>query len=352
MFTLKSVYSLMFFIVPSLQGYWWTVGNIDMKKISPQTLMTLHKFTGLQRTLIANTPKLLPVAGKGASMAIQECKKQFENRRWNCANYSSESVFGKVLNIACRETAFIHAITSAGVTYALIESCASGFMKRCHCSAESGKGTRVNNSWIYDGCTESVRFGYQRGKHFVDAKETSRDFKSIVNLHNNEAGRLAVLDSMKIKCKCHGLSGACNVQTCRKVLPTFRQVGYLLKEKYNTASKVVPVQITGSRRITRNNLGPSSSIHLKPTLKDLVYFEESPNFCVPSISEGSLGTQGRYCNASLRAKGVNGCELLCCGRSWKTKILKRVENCKCLFEYCCTVSCQKCTVTREYSTCL
>ena len=34
---------------------------------------------------------------------------------------------------ACRETAFIYAVTSAGVTYSLTQNCAKGFIKGCHC---------------------------------------------------------------------------------------------------------------------------------------------------------------------------------------------------------------------------
>ena len=96
-----------------------------------------------------------------------------------------------VLILACRETAFIHAITSAGVTFAITENCARGFIKRCHCASEKLKRSRRNsNNWIYAGCQDNIRYGYIKGKMFVDAKETSQDFKSIVNLHNNEAGRL------------------------------------------------------------------------------------------------------------------------------------------------------------------
>lgn len=156
---------------------------------------------------------------------------------------------------------------------------------------------------------------------------------------------------MSIQCKCHGVSGNCNVRTCRKSLPVFNKIGEILKELYDTARKVHPIQITGNRRITRDHLGPSNSYVGRPSDKDLVYFEDSPNFCEMNISVGSLGTEGRYCNASIRAKGVDGCNLLCCGRDWKTENLTIIENCKCIFKWCCEVTCQKCKVTRKYSRC-
>ena len=76
-----------------------SIGNTDMHDFSPDALMTLHQFTLKQRLMIEENPKLLPVVGKGAWMAIGECHRQFRDERWNCTNYSSESVFGKILNI-------------------------------------------------------------------------------------------------------------------------------------------------------------------------------------------------------------------------------------------------------------
>lgn len=41
-----------------------------------------------------------------------------------------------------------------------------------------------------------------------------------------------------------------------------------------------------------------------PTREDLIYFEESPDFCIPNHKYGIMGTQGRQCNAS--SIGVEG----------------------------------------------
>lgn len=169
---------------------------------------------------------------------------------------------------------------------------------------------------------------------------------------------------MGIRCKCHGVSGNCNLRTCRKTLPQFSKVGELLKERYNTASKVESAQISGKVppqiepaqasskiRATRNSGQAPNGMFLNPTVKDLVYFEDSPNFCKENLDHGSLGVQGRYCNASLKAKGVDGCEILCCGGKWKTENLTRNENCCCEFKWCCSVVCKECQVTRKYSYC-
>jgi len=44
---------------------------------------------------------------------------------------------------------------------------------------------------------------------------------------------------MKIQCKCHGVSGSCEVKTCWRSVPSFREVGSILKDKYNGATEVI-----------------------------------------------------------------------------------------------------------------
>ena len=74
------------------------MGNTKIEDMTSHHMVTLRRFNSKQRLIIENPPNLLQVIGRGAAMAIQECKKQFRYMRWNCSNYSAESVFGKVLN--------------------------------------------------------------------------------------------------------------------------------------------------------------------------------------------------------------------------------------------------------------
>ena len=48
----------------------------------------------------------------------------------------------------------------------------------------------------------------------------------------------ALEDHMKTQCKCHGVSGSCEVRVCWRSVPPFREVGDILKDKYNGATEV------------------------------------------------------------------------------------------------------------------
>lgn len=58
----------------------------------------LDKLTHRQRSIVKKEMGLMDAIAKGSAMSIRECKRQFGRRKWNCSNYSSETVFGKILN--------------------------------------------------------------------------------------------------------------------------------------------------------------------------------------------------------------------------------------------------------------
>lgn len=49
--------------------------------------------------------------------------------------------------------------------------------------------------------------------------------RTLMNLHNNEVGRRAVIKKSRVTCKCHGVSGSCSLITCWQQLTSIREIG-------------------------------------------------------------------------------------------------------------------------------
>jgi len=93
-----------------------------------------------------------------------------------------------VVSLGCRETAFLFAITSAGVTHAVARSCSEGAIESCTCDyRRRGPG---GPDWHWGGCSDNVDFARMFSREFVDSSEKGRDLRYLTNIHNNEAGRM------------------------------------------------------------------------------------------------------------------------------------------------------------------
>ncbi|CAA9998821.1 unnamed protein product [Nesidiocoris tenuis] len=284
----------------------------------------------------------------------------YENHqiRWNLIGLCSRG--------GCRETAFIYAITSAAVTHAVARACAEGSIESCTCdyshvSRGSPKGAGAPGGvhgvrdWEWGGCSDNIGFGFKFSREFVDTGERGRSLREKMNLHNNEAGRVHVAAEMRQECKCHGMSGSCTVKTCWMRLPPFRIVGDNLKDRFDGASRVIfpnsgSLRSGGKKSRYNFQLKPYNPEHKPPGPKDLVYLETSPGFCERNPRLGIQGTQGRQCNDT--SIGVDGCDLMCCGRGHKTQEVVVVERCACTFHWCCEVKCKLCRTKKTIHTCL
>ncbi|KAK6619022.1 hypothetical protein RUM44_003404 [Polyplax serrata] len=258
-----------------------------------------------------------------------------------------------------REAGFVNAVAAAGVAYAVTRACTMGNLMECSCDKTSGKGTQriskkmmgkmtegfENTEWEWGGCGDNISFGNKKSKAFMNfpnRKKRKSDMKTLMRLHNNGVGRLAVKNYMLTDCKCHGLSGSCTLRTCWKKMPPFREVGNRLKERFDGAAKVIPSN-------DGLNFIPDGSTIKPPGRGDLVYSENSPDYCKFNRKNGSLGTYGRQCNVT--SDGIDGCELLCCGRGFDTKLVREKVNCDCRFRWCCEVTCNTCNQKRTIYTC-
>ncbi|KAA0712695.1 Protein Wnt-2b [Triplophysa tibetana] len=297
---------LLLMFTPSVDSSWWYIGALGARVICDNIPGLVNK----QRQLCQRHPDLMLSIGEGAKEWIRECQHQFRHHRWNCSTLERDhTVFGRVMLRSSREAAFIYAISSAGVVYAITRACSQGELKICSCDTHRrGRASDQEGDFDWGGCSDNINYGIKFAKAFVDARERMvKDARALMNLHNNRCGRMAVKRFMKTECKCHGVSGSCALRTCWLAMSDFRRTGDYLRKKYNTAVEVTMNQ------------------------------------------HGSLGTAGRVCNKSSR--GMDGCEVMCCGRGYDTTRVKRVTKCECKFKWCCAVECLDCEETVDVHTC-
>lgn len=94
-----------------------------------------------------------------------------------------------------KETAFAHAITSAGITLAIARGCSLGLIASCGCDSKIYKIKKPTmdlmpkTTFKWGGCSHNIRFGNRFSKWFLDSKEKGGDIQSKINLHNNQVGR-------------------------------------------------------------------------------------------------------------------------------------------------------------------
>ncbi|KAH9369887.1 hypothetical protein HPB48_013892 [Haemaphysalis longicornis] len=245
-----------------------------------------------------------------------------------------------------REKAYVYGVSAAGVAYSITRACSKGELNECGCDSAI-RQRKPRGSWEWGGCSDDIGFGAQFSRKFVDAGEDPSTAQGLMNLHNNEAGRRTLRRSMETVCKCHGVSGSCSVRVCWRRLKPFRAVGDALSVKFDGATHVHMTRAGGGARSAgtpgalggrkrRPRLRPVLRDVKKPGKKDLVYLEESPDYCTRNETLAVLGTTGRSCNNT--SYGMDGCRLLCCGRGYQTVVREVDEKCHCKFVWCCKSS--------------
>ncbi|KAG9509696.1 Protein Wnt-2, partial [Fragariocoptes setiger] len=218
-------------------------------------------------------------------------------------------------------------------------------------------------------CSDDVGYGVQLSREFTDSTENQLDPVSMISVHNYDVGRRVLKASMDLMCKCHSsplFDPTCATKLCWKTLAPFRTIGDELIARYERATQVqlanrsamsqsanananadtnsnTNAATNGGAALERNSrskLRPVKRGVRKPNRKDLVFIQESPDYCVENRQLGVLGTRNRHCNST--SHGLDSCSLLCCGRGYQTEQHEIEEDCECKFVYCCEVKCKKC----------
>uniref|UniRef100_A0A1B0FD09 Protein Wnt n=1 Tax=Glossina morsitans morsitans TaxID=37546 RepID=A0A1B0FD09_GLOMM len=258
--------------------------------------------------------------------------------------------------ISYRESAFAFAISAAGVAHSVARACSQGRLMSCGCDPSVNRKTlnknlrqsldkekklflqyletnqiltpeeekkyersKIASRWKWGGCSHNMDFGVEFSKLFLDCREKAGDIQSKINLHNNHAGRMSVSNNMEFRCKCHGMSGSCQLKTCWKSAPDFHVVGKVLKHQFRRALLVdqsnlgngEPIVVLKRSRNKKSNNGAtnterSNERHERPTNRksntdkyaqrqarkletSLFYYQRSPNFCEKDPTADILG---------------------------------------------------------------
>ncbi|KAL5004126.1 hypothetical protein ScPMuIL_017582 [Solemya velum] len=253
----------------TVQTSWWYLGVLSSSPMTfdGQQLATEKKCSNLafldphQRKLCDTEDKLLDVISRGASMGIDECQYQSGHGdgivRLSTRPVCLEKKQGNSLHIrdiVCRRNVQCH------------ESVCQRELDHCGCDVKV-RSRETKGQFEWGGCSENT-----------------------------------VKTEVDLLCKCHGVSGSCSVKICWRKMNSFRQMGAYLKQKFDGASLVAfNTKKTKLRRVSDDRKSQAK--------KDLVYLEESPDFCEKNPPKGSLGTRGRQCNKT--SYGLDGCTLMC-----------------------------------------
>ena len=153
---------------------------------------------------------------------------------------------------------------------------------------------------------------------------------------------------MRRACKCHGVSGSCSIQTCWMQLADFREVGNSLKMKYERAKKLEMDKKPARAGNSADNRGALAHAFRSIPQTELIYLEDSPDYCVRNQSLEFHGTEGRECvkgGKNLPQWERKSCRRLChdCGLRVEERRTEVVSSCNCKFHWCCTVNCDDCS---------
>lgn len=114
-------------------------------------------------------------------------------------------------------------------------------------------------------------------------------------------------------------------------------------------SRISAVNATIIKRPVARSIGLAAQ-YMTPSKLDLLYNQNSPDFCQPSERYDIKGTKGRQCSENPNAS--NKCETLCCGRGYKIEVREEKYNCECQFKFCCQLNCKTCTRPKAIYKCL
>lgn len=343
------------------------------------------------------------IVAEGIQSALDECRHHFKWDRWNCPKKLFLDILNKNPLPANKELAYLRALISSSITLSIARSCIEGKSEDCGCVSSNSNSIaykitenynsnsnymaigdfrtnptanesnfqqvimlktndtdaeHVTQQFAWRGCDEALYFAFDVSKIYLDTQDSSlTESSKLLNAHNYRAGRYLIKKSAKRVCKCHGVSGSCQMASCWTAIPSVAQIGDSLRRQYGTSLKVGALSAEETDVVNlRHEL-------TKINDSKLVFVDPSPDYCYENKQLGINGTLGRYCKlldtadtesktSSNRAE-LNSCDRLCtrCGYKIRRETITVERQCDCRFIFCCTVECKKCKVSETVYKC-
>ena len=147
------------------------------------------------------------------------------------------------------------------------------------------------------------------------------------------------MEYMYKNCTCVGTKGKqCFYdKICQLVLPTMDEVVTKLKTKYHQSVHAVIIS-SSARALTveRKNFR-------KVDPGKMIYFNLSPDYCIPDPDYNIKGITGRECALNDTSSSYH-CNNLCCDHGYETLTHREGKLC-CKFIWCCKIKCKFCYET-------
>lgn len=290
----------------------------------------------IQKKLCYGYPSLMGAIVTATKQTKLACENAMHDKRWDCSTLKYAPKFKRDLRKGTSERAFVHSLSSAAVGINVAKRCALGDLDKCGCS-DRPQDDHLDEK-VSRPCEHDLDWANSFSRQWTDAPIHSSNAKKRYRLMyqlDNTAGRKMASQSMHIVCKCHGVSGSCTDKTCWKVTPSVDEVAMKLKYLYSKSVKVEPQRL--EQRDIQNQL-------------QMVYVDQSHDYCEKNNREGSMGTQGRECDPY--GYGDGSCKKLCCGRGFRTEretVINTQHNCR--YVWCCRVECETIEETRIKHVC-
>lgn len=144
----------------------------------------------------------------GGAPPSQHAEERYGKMRTPLAEFSDQTHFHfsvifvifVISPAGFKETAFLYAISSAGLTHAMAKACSAGRMERCTCDEAPDLENR--KAWQWGGCGDNLKYANKFVKDFL-GKRSNKDLRARVDMHNTNVGMKVNLMTWVIKGELH-----------------------------------------------------------------------------------------------------------------------------------------------------